>query len=457
MCRGMGSHSQKLKILQVSTHDHFGGAEAIMQSLHQGHLLQGSHAVVAFGERHRSESEGIFLDRERRAPWSIRTGIRLSHWIRRQIPPAWKPAYKRSWGIAFSQPLRAMKRMQGYEDFEHPVSRQLLDLYQKKYSLGNPDWIHFHTFHGDFFDLRYLPELSQKTRILVTLHDEWLMTGHCGYSLDCERWKIGCGHCPYLDSYPAIARDQTRFNHALKRDILSRTRFEIVTPSKWLKNRFEASPLRPLAQSVHHIPNGINLEIFFPGERAKARESLGLPKDRTLFLFAARGGRSNRYKDFETIQKAIQIVSDKDKSPLMLVVLGEASEEIRTLGVPVRFESIHGDPQKMATYYQASDFYLHAANAENYPTVILEAMACGCAVIATEVGGIPEQIRNEVDGLLVPQGDSKAMAQGILRLLQSPELVRSFQSQALLKAKSLFDEKEMWKKYQSLFDSATVL
>ena len=50
--------------------------------------------------------------------------------------------------------------------------------------------------------------------VALTLHDEWLLTGHCAYTLGCERWRIGCGRCPDLTIYPAIRRDSTAENFA---------------------------------------------------------------------------------------------------------------------------------------------------------------------------------------------------------------------------------------------------
>ena len=44
----------------------------------------------------------------------------------------------------------------------------------------------------------------------------WSFTGHCAYSYDCERWKTGCGSCPYPDIYPAIRRDTTEWEWKLK-------------------------------------------------------------------------------------------------------------------------------------------------------------------------------------------------------------------------------------------------
>ncbi len=443
-----------MRVLQVSTHDHFGGAEAIMQSLQRGYRDLGFSSTIAFGEKHHPESLGIFLDREQYGSWGMRKGIAFSNFVRRQIPPAWKPLYKRTLGIGFSQPLRMMKRMAGLEDFDHPVSHQLLELYRNALGGFNPDLIHFHTLHGDFFDLRQLPILSQQIPVFVTLHDEWMMTGHCGYTLECERWRSGCGYCPALDSYPAIARDATAWNFRRKQAIYRKTKMRVAAPSQWLLERFRRSPMSEGVLDLKHIPNGVDLSIFRPQEKQKAREELGLPLEERIFLFAARGGRSNRYKDFQTIEESLKRVKQRHpQERILLIVLGERSESLMSLGFPVRFEEVNRDPCRMALFYQASDLYLHAANAENYPTVILESMACGTPVVATATGGIPEQIESGGDGFLVLKGDVEGMAERIEQLMLDPRLLREMGERALARAVKHFDQRGMVRGYLDWYQS----
>ncbi len=55
--------------------------------------------------------------------------------------------------------------------------------------------------------------------MVLTLHDPWPLTGHCAYFLDCERWRTGCGSCPHLDTPPAMRRDNTHLNWTRKKRI----------------------------------------------------------------------------------------------------------------------------------------------------------------------------------------------------------------------------------------------
>ncbi len=74
-------------------------------------------------------------------------------------------------------------------------------------------------------------------------------------------------------------------------------------------------------------------------------------------------------------------------------------------------------PKQIARYYQAADLYLHPARADTFPNTVLEALTCGTPVVASAVGGIPEQVVEGRTGFLVPVGDARAMAERVLALL----------------------------------------
>src|SRR5690606_33473914 len=97
----------------------------------------------------------------------------------------------------------------------------------------------------------------------------------------------------------------------------------------------------------------------------------------------------------------------------------------------IRFVGYQSEPRIVACFYQAADLYLHAAKADTFPTTILEALACGLPVVATAVGGIPEQVstisgsfgdpghraQGKPNGILSIPGDPSSMAAGVLELL----------------------------------------
>lgn len=347
-----------MKILQVSMADRGGGAEAVAMSLHRGLREQGHQATLAVGYR-RTDEPGV-----------VEIGGAGS---RR--------------GRALTDPGVLLDALRGHEDFRFPASRRVLEL-----APSPPEIVHVHNLHGGYFDLRVLPELGGRARLIATLHDAWLLTGHCAHPFDSDGWLRGCGNCPHLDTYPALRRDGTAFNLARKRSIYEGLELTVVTPSRWLMDMVERSVLAPSAARKVVIPNGVDLEVFRPG----GREPRAVP----LVVFAAQGGRANEFKDFATLQAAVERL----RRPVELIALGDP---------PVSSGEVAG-------WLRKADLYVHPSRADTFPSGVLEALACGTPVVASRVGGIPEQLTEET-GVLVEPGDAAALALAIDVLLADPD------------------------------------
>ncbi|MCP4023526.1 MAG: glycosyltransferase family 4 protein, partial [Desulfobacteraceae bacterium] len=106
------------------------------------------------------------------------------------------------------------------------------------------------------------------------------------------------------------------------------------------------------------------------------------------------------------------------------------------------FVKLHPD---LGTLFSASDIFILPSLSEGVPKVVLEAMAKGTPVIATNVGGIPEIVTHKKNGLLVPPGDENALVKAIVHLLGNQELVSTMQKNAyaLVKEKTMEHQAEL--------------
>jgi len=391
-----------LRILQVSTVDIGGGAEKIARDLFTSYRTLRHRSWLAVGTKRLNDADEFLIptypNRFSRSISSLFNRFPHAEHISRKIE-------------TLTAPARIYNYLTGHENFDYPGTWNLLNLTPEP-----PDILHCHNLHGGYFDLRALPFLSHQVPTVLTLHDAWLLAGHCAHSFDCERWKVGCGRCPDLSIYPTIKHDATAYNWKRKAEIFKRSQLHVVTPSKWLMDKVEESMLKPGVLASKVIPNGVDLKVFHPADRVKARESLGLPHNANILLFAANGILENIWKDYKTLRSALAEIA-KSSDNVLCIALGEAAPPERIGNIEIRFIPYQKDQEQVAQYYQAADLYLQPSRVDTFPTTVLEALASGIPVVATAVGGIPEQIVEGKTGFLVPPGDAGAMAGWVLNLL----------------------------------------
>jgi glycosyltransferase involved in cell wall biosynthesis len=406
---------QVRSIVQINTRDQRGGAERIAWNLFQAYRAQGLGSWLVVGKKYSHDPHVLEIVN---APYASTPWARI--WLRwnEALSPLRQRDVK---GVGtlqarlrlLAQPAAYWQQRQGYEDFAYPGTKQLFNLLP-----AMPDIIHCHNLHGDYFDLTALPWLSRQRPVILHLHDGWLLSGHCAHALDCVRWQTGCGACPYLQTYPAVSRDNTAANWQRKQEIYAASRFYIVTVSQWLMDKVQQSILSGVQERV--IYNGIDLSIFKPGDRAAARRSLQLPPKARIVLFA----NHSTFKDVSTAQGALSHLQDLQGDGLLFIGLGRGGNaEIWGQGKVIRPSYVQTSAQ-MADYYRAADLYLHSTTADSFPTAILEAQACGTPVVATAVGGIPEQIKDGETGILTAPQDPQAMTNALQALLDDAELRR---------------------------------
>jgi glycosyltransferase involved in cell wall biosynthesis len=420
---------RQLKILQISARDvgSGGGAEGSAWHLFTAFRARGHRSWLAVGKKNSTDPDVFEIPRSlsRTGRGVLGAVDRALSWAGSRPACGWRFRRLRD---ALLRSQGSLWRCLGVEDFAYPGSWRLLDNVPCV-----PDIVHAHNLHAGYFDLRSLPRLSQRARLIVNLRDMWLLTGHCAYTSGCERWQGGCGHCPHLDTYPAINHDMTAFNWRRKTNLYAQSRLYVTTPSVWLAGQVARSMLNGPPHRM--IPNGIDLSLFFPYSRGEARGQLGLPQHSKVVLFSAH----TPFKDYETMTATIERLQPPGGDELLFLCLGREGADTGIGAGVLRYPGFVDDTAQMALYYSASDIYIHAAKDEVFGKAIAEAMACGLPVVATAVGGIPEVIGDEGAGFLVSPGHSEEMAACVQQLLENPALARSVGEAAAKRARMHFD------------------
>ncbi len=318
------------------------------------------------------------------------------------------------------------------------------------------DVVNIHNMHGCFWNFWTVPVLTRTKPVVLTLHDEWLYTGDCVYTYDCDRWQRSCGSCPQMSNEfrPDLGgQDLTRLNLHLKRAAMNVSRPErvqLVSPSHWLARQVAKTSLRDFPISV--IPNGVDLNSFRPRDRRQAKAAFNVPTDRFCFLFLAANLTDPR-KGVGRLTKTLHEFGLPQNSVLLLAGNGSA-ELARTLSNPGVISVGYLDGvERVADCYAAADCMLLLSEADNLPYSAIEAAASGCPVIALAAGGIPEVVVDGVTGAILkqssaPDGLNAAMSDFVR---MSPEEWNQISHNAREHAGAHFSDRSFVRGYESLF------
>jgi glycosyltransferase involved in cell wall biosynthesis len=419
-------------ILLISTSDRSGGAEKVAFSMFNAYRQRGYGSELWVGYRSSADPDIHLIPNAKVASWPFNWLWRIEASLQTQYG---KVRGLRRLGLILrylAAPGNLWSWYRGRELFAFPGTVQIL-------RDRVPSIIHGHNLHGDYFDLTQLPRLSHAAPFALTLHDAWLLSGHCAHSFECTKWMSGCGHCPDLTIPPAIRRDATAENWKVKRQIYERCRLYVATPSSWLMNKVEKSNLAVAIAQKRVIPNGVALDLFRPANPGEARAKLGLPPDLPMILFVANAARHNPWKDYATLRRAIEHLATTVERPVLFIALGSNGPSEQVGSIQLRFRPFVAHDEQVAAYYQAANVYWHAALADTFPMAVLEALACGTPVVATAVGGIPEQVCDGDNGFLVKQGDAQAMAVRTSAILRDENLRVRLSTRAVETARARFD------------------
>ena len=172
----------------------------------------------------------------------------------------------------------------------------------------NVDLVHLQIVHGiSFFSLLLVPLISHKRRTVWTIHDPWLMSGHCIYSMECERWKNGCGRCPDLTLPIPVLWDSTALTWKIKRWIMIKADVTLVVASPWMQERVQQSPILSHLP-CHVIPLGIDIEKFRPKDKKESRKKFNIPPDAHVLAFRYTG-EEDQFKGWPYIKAALNILT----------------------------------------------------------------------------------------------------------------------------------------------------
>jgi len=303
-----------------------------------------------------------------------------------------------------------------------------------------PDIIHLHNLHDCYINFpilfRYLGK--RKIKIVWTLHDCWSFTGGCTYYLasECKKWLTDCKKCPGY-SYPCGNKKRSSYILNLKRKYISFIdNLTVVSPSKWLENEAKFSFLKKY--EIITINNGIDIEKFF--RKQNSLRDFYLIKNKFVLL-----GVASPWNYRKGIDLIIEL-SKKINNDLFVIIL-VGTDEALSESLPSNIISVKktNSLDELVDLYSIADVLINPTREDNFPTVNIEALACGVPVITFNSGGSAEAIDKKT-GIVTKEKTVEALYYSILEIYNNP-LKRE---DCVYKSKE-YDSLEAFKKYTSLY------
>lgn len=275
----------------------------------------------------------------------------------------------------------------------------------------DPDVLWLHNLHGYYINIELLfawIKTRPNMKVKWTLHDCWAFTGHCSnFELQgCEKWKHACGCCPLKKAYPSsLLFDRSGNNYEQKKaSFLGVSDMEIITPSEWLAKLVRESFLSGYKTTVKH--NTIDLSVFKPTP-GDFRKRYGLEDKKIVLGVASAWGKTKGLEDFFAISK---LLGEQYK----VVLVGLKEKQKKRIPANILGITRTNSTRELAEIYTAADVFVNATYQDNYPTVNLEAQACGTPCITYRTGGSVESVSKEN---IVDQGDVEGLVKRIIEIV----------------------------------------
>jgi glycosyltransferase involved in cell wall biosynthesis len=354
-----------------------------------------------------------------------------------------------------------------WRKWTHKISQSLYYYEVEKYFLGRPAGVelfspaklplptppknlpqlfHLHWVNSLIDVPSFFSAIPRHLPIVWTLHDCNTFTGGCHYTNGCKNYESQCKNCPQLGTYQngKLALE----GQIAKYEALKDKNLHIITPTKWLQGIAEKSFVLQNAKSFQTISNGIDTDKFFPVDKNTAKKALQLPENEFVICFGAEKISTQR-KGLHLLVQVLALLQQQNIK-FHLLTFGK-NHELPTANYPHTHLGEVNSVTLQRLMYAVADILVVPSLEDNQPLTCMEAQTCGTPVAAFAVGGLPEMIIDQHNGILVPPFDLPTMAQGLAALAQSPVLCQKMGANARQYALKHYAAKAIAEKHWTLY------
>ncbi len=281
------------------------------------------------------------------------------------------------------------------------------------------DIIHLHSIQWWFFDRKILPELSKEKKVVMTCHDDWLVSWNCTNSL-----------FPY----------KTKTQYEKRKKIFLDSNLTYVWVSEWMANKVKEDWIA-WDNSVLTIYNWINTTIFNKKDKILSRKELWLPLDRKIIISIAWAWQKSNLKWIKFVERLRNETEDR-KSFLFISIWNSEYKIISEKEIEVWFVS----SEVMSKYLSAANIFLYPTLADSFWLVVAESIACWCPVVSFETWWVPEIVQHKENGYIAKYKDYEDLKKWFNRTLNNIDKLN-------VQLNKCFYQENMVNNYKILYDS----
>ena len=328
---------------------------------------------------------------------------------------------------------------QRLRDNEGLCSRRATERFIKHIEAIKPDIVQLHNIHDHYLNYKLLFEYLNRTDIKVvwTFHDCWAFTGHCFHfvTADCSKWKTGCFECPMKNVLPKTVIDRSKEHFELKEQLFGGCKnLTIVPVSDWMAGFVRQSFLKE--KRIEVIKNGVDLNVFKPSKDSNCDGECRVLAVSSVW---------NEDKGLSDIYKLRSLLPSEYK----ITIVGLNEKQLKELPDGIDGIQRTQNVKALVDLYSGANVLINPTYADTFPTVNLEALACGTPVVTYRTGGSPEAI-DENTGFVVEQGNIKEMAEAVKIICGNGK--NYYTEPCRQRAEACFDKDTCFEKYVELYE-----
>ncbi len=304
------------------------------------------------------------------------------------------------------KPSVVLARLTGLESHFSFMATRRLKRFVRKFK---PDVVQLYNIHGNYIRaysfLEYLKDSD--IPVVYSMLDEFAYMGKCPYPVDCEKFKVECGHCPQKSVYPeSWLFDVSKYLFHKKKRIYEGFDKIIFTGPPFVCKRANGSFLLKDKQVEELYEPFSFKESYFPRDTKELRKKLGYNDDDRVIMCASgtRPRKGGQY--FIEVAKKL-----KDVPNLKFIFVGYDRTDWK-FSPNVTVKGFISDSNELAEYMSIADAYVCTSVGDTTPSVCLAALGCGTPLIGFDYGGVVDCAPNEF-GTYVPIGDIDALAKAV--------------------------------------------